>query len=171
MHSLTKADATRQAALDKLPDHPWVHFACHGRLNSSEPFRSAFELEDDPLSLFDLFQARLPDAEFAFLAACDSATSGGTSTTPDESLHLAAAVQFCGVRSVVGTLWPMADEDGPRVAQVFYRYMFKENDSRKSAEALHKVVTTMRRQIGPWAKAKGEGELLQRWANYIHIGA
>ncbi|KAF7974779.1 hypothetical protein HWV62_11257 [Athelia sp. TMB] len=171
VHSLVKADATRQAVLDQLPDHPWVHFACHGRLNTSQPFRSAFELEDDPLALSDLVHARLPDADFAFLAACDSATSGGTSDTPDESLHLAAAVQFCGVRSVVGTLWPMADEDGPRVAQVFYRHMFKENDSRKSAEALHKVVLAMRRRTGPWAKTQGEGELLQRWANYIHIGA
>ncbi|KAF7979121.1 hypothetical protein HWV62_43339 [Athelia sp. TMB] len=169
--SLTKTDATRQGVLAALPDHPWVHFACHGRLNTSEPFRSAFELEDAPLSLSDLIHARLPDANFAFLAACDSATSGGNSNTPDESLHLAAAVQFCGVRSVVGTLWPMADEDGPRVAQVFYRHMFKENGPRKSAEALHKVVMTMRKQAGPWAKAKDEGELLQRWANYIHIGA
>ncbi|KAF7983725.1 hypothetical protein HWV62_19677 [Athelia sp. TMB] len=169
--TMVKADATRQAVLGQLPNHPWAHFACHGRLNTTKPFQSAFEVEDDPLSLSDLVQARLPNAEFAFLAACDSATSGGTSGTPDESLHLAAAMQFCGVRSVVGTLWPMADEDGPRVAQVFYRHMFKENNSRKSAEALHKVVTAMRRKTGPWAKAKDEGEDLQRWANYIHIGA
>ncbi|KAF7976366.1 hypothetical protein HWV62_6925 [Athelia sp. TMB] len=169
--TMVKTDATRQAVLGQLPKHPWAHFACHGRLDTTKPFQSAFEVEDDPLSLSDLVQARLPNAEFAFLAACDSATSGGTSGTPDESLHLAAAMQFCGVRSVVGTLWPMADEDGPRVAQVFYRHMFKENSSRKSAEALHKVVTAMRRKTGPWAKAKDEGEDLQRWANYIHIGA
>ncbi|KAF7975368.1 hypothetical protein HWV62_9695 [Athelia sp. TMB] len=169
--SVVKANATRQAVLDQLPNHPWTHFACHGRLDTSKPFRSAFELEDDPLSLADLVQARLPNADFAFLAACDSATSGGSSDTPDESLHLAAAVQFCGVRSVVGTLWPMVDEDGPRVAQVFYRHMFRENDSRKSAEALHKVIKAMRGNTGPWARCKGEGEGLQRWANYIHIGA
>ncbi|KZP12443.1 hypothetical protein FIBSPDRAFT_668767, partial [Athelia psychrophila] len=102
-----------------------VHFACHGRLNTAEPFRSEFELQDDPLSLSDLVHARLPNADFAFLAACDSATSGGTTNTPDESLHLATAMQFCGVRSVVGTLWPMADVDGPRVAPVFYQHMFK----------------------------------------------
>ncbi|KAF7980535.1 hypothetical protein HWV62_37669 [Athelia sp. TMB] len=169
--SVVKANATRQAVLDQLPNHPWTHFACHGRLDTSKPFRSAFELEDDPLSLSDLVQARLPNADFAFLAACDSATSGGSSDTPDESLHLAAAVQFCGVRSVVGTLWPMVDDDGPRVAQVFYRHMFRENDSRKSAEALHKVIKAMRGNTGPWARCKGEGEGLQRWANYIHIGA
>ncbi|KZP14087.1 hypothetical protein FIBSPDRAFT_981200 [Athelia psychrophila] len=174
---VVRPDPTREAALARLPYHRWVHFACHGRLNTSEPFQSAFELQDDPLSLSDLqhhgllMHARLPNADFAFLAACDSATSGGITDTPDESLHLAAAVQFCGIHSVVGMLWPMADVDGPRVAQVFYKHMFKGNDSRKSAEALHKVVTTMRLKRGPWENTVSEGEALQRWANYIHIGA
>ncbi|KZP32428.1 TPR-like protein [Athelia psychrophila] len=169
--SMVKADATREAILDALPHHPWVHFACRGHLNTAQPFQSSFELEAAPLSLADLVQARLPDADFAFMAACDSATASGISATPDEVLHFAAAVQFCGVRSVVGTLWPMADEDGPKVAQVFWKHMFKENDARKSAEALQKVVVAMRMRTGPWAKAKDEGESLQRWANYIHIGA
>ncbi|KZP05691.1 hypothetical protein FIBSPDRAFT_805577 [Athelia psychrophila] len=168
---VVRPDPTRKAALAQLPYYRWVHFACHGRLNTSEPFQSAFELRDDPLSLSDLVHARLPNADFAFLAACDSATSGGITDTPDESLHLAAAVQFCGIHSVVGTLWPMADEDGPRVAEVFYKHMFKENDSRKSAEALDKVVTTMRKKTGLWKNSMGEGEMLPRWANYIHIGA
>ncbi|KZP07244.1 hypothetical protein FIBSPDRAFT_914536 [Athelia psychrophila] len=168
---VVRPDPTREAALAQLPYHRWAHFACHGRLDTSEPFKSAFELQGDSLSLSDLIHARLPNADFAFLAACDSATSGGITDTPDESLHLAAAVQFCGIRSVVGTLWPMADVDGPRVAEVFYKHMFKGNDSRKSAQALHKVVTTMRLKRGPWENAASEGEPLQRWANYIHIGA
>ncbi|KAF7979138.1 hypothetical protein HWV62_43373 [Athelia sp. TMB] len=171
VRDVVRTEAARQQVLDKLPLHPWVHFACHGRLNTSEPFKSHFELDDHPLSLSDLIQARLPNADFAFLAACDSATSGGTSSTPDESLHLAAAVQFCGVHSVVGTLWPMADVDGPRMAQVFYRHMFKGDDPRRSAEALHKAVTAMSKKTGPWKKTADEGELLQRWANYVHIGA
>ncbi|KZP19143.1 hypothetical protein FIBSPDRAFT_828515 [Athelia psychrophila] len=168
---VVRPDPTREAALAQLPYHRWAHFACHGRLDTSEPFKSAFELQGDSLSLSDLIHARLPNADFAFLAACDSATSGGITNTPDESLHLAAAVQFCGIRSVVGTLWPMADVDGPRVAEVFYKHMFKGNDSRKSAEALHKVVTTMRLKRGLWDNTMSEGEALQRWANYIHIGA
>ncbi|KAF7971299.1 hypothetical protein HWV62_21458 [Athelia sp. TMB] len=169
--SMVQSDATRETVLSALSRHPWFYFGCHGRLNSTQPPQSGFELEGVALTLADLAQARLPNAEFAFLAACDSAITGSTASTPNEALHLAAAVQFCGMGGVVGTLWPMADEDGPKVAQVFWKHMFQENDARKSAEALQKVVAAMRTKTGPWAKAVGESGSLQRWANYIHIGA
>lgn len=37
-----------------------------------------------------------------------------------------------GVRTVIGILWLMADEDGIRVALVFWKHMVKENAARKS---------------------------------------
>jgi CHAT domain-containing protein len=64
-------------------------------------------------------QARLPNAEFAFLSACHSA-AGDNLGTPNEVIHLAAAMQFCGFRSIVGTLWAMEDVDGQDIAQDFY---------------------------------------------------
>lgn len=39
--------------------------------------------------------------------------AAGYSNTPDETIHLAVAFQFCGFRSVVETLWEMADKAGP----------------------------------------------------------
>ncbi|KAG2755051.1 hypothetical protein P692DRAFT_20827477, partial [Suillus brevipes Sb2] len=39
---------------------------------------------------------------FAFLSACETAV--GNVYTPDEVIHLAAALRFAGVNSVVGTL-------------------------------------------------------------------
>ena len=51
------------------------------------------------------------DAEFAFLSACHPAELTEQTIT-DEVLHPAAAMQFCGFRSVVGTMWAMADFDG-----------------------------------------------------------
>ena len=69
---------------------------------------------------------------------------------------------------MVGMPWPKVDEDGPRVAHVFYQHTFKEKDPLKSAESLHKVATAMRKKAGP-VQAKKERELLQRWA--VHIGA
>lgn len=168
VHSLVGADATRNTVLNELPNHPWVHFACHGHLIPSEPFNSAFELDRELLTLHDLLQARLPNADLAFLAACDSATSGGTSNTPDEALHLAAAVQFGGFRSVIGTLWPIDDRDGRKVAQAFYNIMFEKDDSRQSADVLRQVILKMKNRKGPW---RGDTPKVDRWAGYIHIGA
>jgi CHAT domain-containing protein len=86
--------ADRQTVLSRLEDHPWVHFACHGR-RADEPFLSNFQLHDDERpTLIDIIKARLPNAELAFLSACHSAAID-TRGTPDESIHIAAALQFC----------------------------------------------------------------------------
>ena len=101
------ADATRDAVLHGLQQHSWVHFACHGHMgDDSQPFHG-----DDRLTLLNLIPVKLPNAEFAFLAACH--TAAGDPNTPDETIHLAAALQFCGFQSVVGTLWATADKAGP----------------------------------------------------------
>jgi CHAT domain-containing protein len=141
--------ADRQTVLDRLQDHPWVHFTCHGH-KADEPFLSYFQLHDDErLALIDIMKAELPSAEFAFLSACHSAAID-TRSTPDESIHLAAALQFCGFRSVVGTLWAMADIDGPSVAEDFHKYMYREaggvGDFRDSAMALNQATRAMRKR-------------------------
>ncbi|KAG1876045.1 hypothetical protein C8R48DRAFT_571681, partial [Suillus tomentosus] len=46
---------------------------------------------------------------FAFLSACH--TTVGDEKSPDESIHLAAAMQFSGLRSVIGFMWSVEDED------------------------------------------------------------
>jgi CHAT domain-containing protein len=116
-------EANQQTVLSGLRDHSWAQSTCRGR-RDSQPFQSAFEFDaDESLTLLDLVRTRLPSGELAFLSACHAAAPdmGGT---PDESIHLAGALQFCGFRSVVGTLWAMADIDGPDVAEDFHQYMF-----------------------------------------------
>lgn len=82
---------------------------------------------------------------------------------PDESINLAAALQFCGYRGVVGTLWAMADEDGPDVAEAFYRHMFRHPgkvDFKDAAIAPNLAVLKLRRNRVP----------LSQWVPFIHIG-
>jgi CHAT domain-containing protein len=113
--------------------------------------------------LADVIKARLSDGELAFLSSCHSAAIDADST-PDEALHLAAALQFCGFRSVVGTLWSMTDKDGPDVAEDFYRYIFRNSggvDFRDSAAALNHATQVMRSKRVP----------MDRWINFVHIGA
>jgi CHAT domain-containing protein len=114
--------------------------------------------------LKDLMTARLPNAEFAFLSACHTAAAdvGGT---PDEATHLSAAMQFCGFRSVVGTLWASADIDGPDIAEDFYQYIFRRSggaaDFRESAAALNLATRPMKDR---------KGMTVDRWINYVHFG-
>ena len=117
--TLIGATATPSAVLERLWDHRFVHIVCHGELEHGKPFESSFKLyQGKRLSLLDIVQSRLPNAEFAFLAACHTAELTDESPA-DEALHLAAAMQYCGFRSVVGTMWAMADTDGQYSRRTF----------------------------------------------------
>lgn len=157
-------DANRDNVLSCLPQYRWVHFACHGH-REQESFHSWFQLyANERLELLDLIHARLPNAELAVLSACHAAAVD-VQGTPDEVIHLAGALQFCGFRSVIGTLWAMADVDGPDVADDFYGYMMPERgpaaEFKQSAEGLNGVTKEMRKRKVP----------LDRWVNFVHIGA
>ena len=162
---LVGAEANHDKVLRGLQQHSWAHFACHGHLGEvTQPFRASFELHGgSSLTLLEMIQAKLPNAELAFLSACHSAE--GSFITPDEPIHLAAALQFCGFRSVVGTLWAVDDEDGPTISKEFYKYMFRKAGNkanfRDSAEALNVAIRAMRKNGVP----------LERWILFVHIGA
>jgi CHAT domain-containing protein len=97
---------------------------CHGLLEADKPFDASLELYKDNLTLLEIVRSQLPSAEFAFLAACHTAelTEGSAA---EEGLHLAAAMQYCGFRSVVGTMWAMADTDGADLSTHFYKTLFR----------------------------------------------
>ncbi|KAG2742671.1 hypothetical protein P692DRAFT_20879389 [Suillus brevipes Sb2] len=120
---ITSVDATKSRALRALRDNTWLHFSCHGTQNFDDPFKSAFLMRDQPLSLLDITQMDLSRHEFAFLSACETAV--GDLETPDEVIHLAAGLQFAGVKSVVGTLWKVTDATVQRLVEEFYKNFCK----------------------------------------------
>jgi CHAT domain-containing protein len=90
--TLIGAAATPTTMLERLHDHPFVHVVCRGILEPGKPFDSSFKLYNDKrLSLLDIVRSRLPNAEFAFLAACHTAELTDESPA-DEALHLTAAI-------------------------------------------------------------------------------
>ena len=165
--TLIGATATPSVVLGRLRDHRFIHIVCHGLLEPGKPFNSSFKLyQDKNLSLLDIVQSQLPNAEFAFLAACHTAELTYESPV-DEALHLAAAMQYCGFRSVVGTMWAMADTDGRDLAENFYKSVFSAGKQgvpyhERTAEALRDAVVRLRRR---------RGMTLERWVNYVHYGA
>ncbi|KAH9983014.1 CHAT domain-containing protein [Russula compacta] len=159
--------ATPIATLDHLRRHQFAHISCHGVLETGKPFDCFFELyEGAHLTLLDIVRSLLPSAEFAFLSACHTAEITEESIA-NEGLHLAAAVQYTGFRSVVGTMWEMADIDGPVVAGSFYKSVFSDKWKgipyyERTAEALRDAVRDLRRK---------KNMTLERWVNYVHYGA
>ena len=165
---LARRNATNAAVVEGLKRHEFAHFACHGILEIGKPFDASFKLHgDDRLTLLDIVHSRLPTAEFAFLSACHTAELTEESID-DEGLHLAAALQYCGFRSVVGTMWAMADTDGRDVSRLFYRSMLSEAGEgevpyhERSARALRDAVRELR---------DTKHVPLERWVNFVHYGA
>ena len=85
-------------------------------LQPGRPFELSFLLQHNA-QLAHLRIAKshchLPTAELAFLATRNTAEIKITEDgTPDEVLHLTAAKELSGFRSLIGTMWAMIDEDG-----------------------------------------------------------
>jgi CHAT domain len=120
----------------------------------------AVYLHDGPLTVLDIASLRLARAELAFLSACQTAIGGVT--LPDESIHLAAALQLAGYRHVIGTLWTIADQLAPRLAEDVYTALGANGglDLTQAAYALHHAVRRLRAaHHNPMS-----------WAHYVHIG-
>ena len=166
-HCLVSDDATAEAVMDGLQQHPFLHLACHGYLETGKPFEAWFKLQGEGrLTLLDIVRSRLPKAEFAFLSACHSAEVTENSIA-DEALHLAAAMQYSGFRSVVGTMWAVVDDDGPELAKHFYKTLSSNQGKkvpayRRSARALRNAVQKLRQK---------RAVSLERWVNFVHYGA
>ena len=194
---LKERAATVNQVREEMKTHTWIHFACHGSQDITEPLQSAFHLYDGPLNLSEIIKQRPDNAEFAFLSACQ--TSTGVNKLSDESVHLAAGMHAIGYRSVVGTLWSIMDKYAPMVAEDFYGYLLdgtmdgeekKSLDCEQIAYALHYATQRLRHAFAERAEAMtkdplspgeteasrerrrldaGEEELLA-WVPYDHFG-
>ncbi|KAH9014272.1 CHAT domain-containing protein [Lactarius pseudohatsudake] len=169
--TLSSAEVTKTAVLEDLQNHTIAHFACHGNRGEEGPLESAIRLPGGGrLTLRDIVnsQAQLPLGEVVFLSTCHTAESTDFGD-PTEGLNIAAAMQYQVFRSVIGTMWEMADLDGRVISKPFYRYLLAHRDEshgvtlgERSARALQKAVRVIRRK---------KGVPLERWVNWVHYGA
>ena len=152
---------SRDGVMRALPLRSWVHFACHGVQDLWDPSHGAVYLTDGPLTVLQLAAEQLPAAELAFLSACQTAVGGVR--LPDETIHLAAAVQFAGYRHVIATAWSISDDHAPEVAKDTYTELAATGglDASRAAIAIHRAVEALR------AREPSRPDL---WAPYLHIG-
>ena len=105
-------------------------------------------MRDAPLTITDIIRSRLQNPEFAFLSACH--TTVGHVSSPDEAIHLAAAMQFSGFRSVIGSMWSVDDEVAGQIVSAFYGNLVDGSgrlDCTRAAAALHKTLKKLRKKI------------------------
>jgi tetratricopeptide (TPR) repeat protein len=165
--SINPGNTTLTTVLDGLQHHRFACIAYNGELKTWRPFEASIRFPNgEYLTLLDFVRSQHPAGEFALLPGSHTAelTEG---SIPDEALHLSAAVQYSGFRSVIGTLWEMDDsaDDGQDLVKAVLLSMFSGNGGgepyyERSARALQNAAQQMRCNLP-----------LMRWVNYVHYGA
>ncbi|KAF9072198.1 CHAT domain-containing protein [Rhodocollybia butyracea] len=160
----TNSNVTVSQVIEQLPRTSILHLACHGHQDIASPLNSGFVLEDGLLTVRKLFETQIPHAQLAFLSACSTAT--GDQNLPDEPIHLGTTMLFAGFPSVIATLWPMGDSDGPDIASDVHTSLCNRSlhtwclSGDSIAYALDEAVRNLiERDVKP-----------SRWATYIHMG-
>ena len=154
--------ATIAKVAEELKVTEFVHLACHGIPDQKRPFESGFALGDGLFKVENIMQYDLQNAQFAYLSACHTTT--GDKESPDEAIHLAAAMHFAGFRSVIGTMWAVDGGYTNEITSRFYKFMLDECgrlDYTRAALALHRTMRSLRSSSIP----------LGQRILYIHIGA
>ncbi|TEB31125.1 hypothetical protein FA13DRAFT_1791832 [Coprinellus micaceus] len=156
--------------LQQMEEYSSIHLACHGFQDTSDPLRSRFLFHKGRLHLGTIMQKNLPNADLAYLSACQ--TSTGQETLADEVVHLAAGMLAAGYRRVVSTMWEIDDGHASQVARDFYQYLWKHRpegsgsrfDGSLSAYALHYATQELRGRLD-----NADASLLA-WIPFVHYG-
>jgi CHAT domain-containing protein len=159
---LNGQEGTKGQVMKAMEDCNWAHLACHGAQRQDEPTKSGLILEDGHLTLEEITKINLPQAEFAYLSACQTTT--GEERLSDEAVHIAGGMLLAGYRGVVATMWSIQDDLAPYIADEFYRRIMGGEgrpDNRGAAEALHFAVERLRKR----------GDVpLTSWIPFVHLG-
>ncbi|PVF95881.1 hypothetical protein CPB86DRAFT_816821 [Serendipita vermifera] len=159
---LEDQEGTKARVMKAMSGCNWLHLACHGVQKIDEPIKSALILEDGHLTLDEIIRLNLPNAEFAFLSACQTTT--GDEKLSEEAVHIAGGVLLAGYRGVVATMWSIKDDLAPEVTDKFYAHVMRGEerpDCKNAAEALHLSVQELK---------KKPGVVLTDWIPFVHLG-
>ena len=125
------ADATEERVKAIGRDVRYIHFACHGLLDEGVPLNSALALtipekpganqDNGLLQAWEIFEQLRINADLVTLSACE--TGLGTEMGGEGLIGLTRAFQYAGARSVLASLWSVADESTAELMNRFYGYL------------------------------------------------
>jgi tetratricopeptide (TPR) repeat protein len=146
--------ASVQRLRQRGPSSRFIHIATHGYFRRDNPMFSSIRLGDSYLSLYDLYELKLP-AELVALSGCS--TGLNVVAAGDELLGLARGLIHAGVETSLLTLWDVQDQSSARLMKLFYSYLAS---GRTKAVALQQAT----RQV------KSEQPHPYHWAPFILVG-
>jgi CHAT domain-containing protein/tetratricopeptide (TPR) repeat protein len=152
-HTYLGRDATEEKAKSLGRDSRLIHFACHGLIDERFPLNSALALtlperpaegqDNGLLQAWEIFESMHLDADLVTLSACDTAL--GKEMGGEGLVGLTRAFQYAGARSVLASLWGVADYSTARFMERFYRYL---RGGKPKDEALRAAQIDQIRQKG-----------------------
>ena len=116
----------------------FIHIASHGFFRQDNPMFSGIRMGDSYLSLYDLYQLKLP-AELITLSGC--ATGLTTVAAGDELMGLVRGLLQAGARSLLLSLWNVHDRSTTELMKSFYAHFGSGMDK---IQALHKAMQELR---------------------------
>jgi len=158
-------DATEERAKSLGPEARLVHFACHGILDERFPLNSALVLtqpeqtaegqDNGLLQAWEIFESVRLDADLVTLSACDTAL--GREMEGEGLVGLTRAFQYAGARSVLASLWSVADVSTARFMKSFYGHL---RGGKSKDEALRQAQLEQAREVHPfhWAAFQLTGD-------------
>jgi CHAT domain-containing protein len=144
------AGATEARVRAALASGGIVHVASHGLMNPHNPMFSRIELargdgrsaDDGRLEVHEVLGLRVA-ATLVFLSGCETGLGPAWSTEfvrGDDYASLAQAFLFAGARTVVSTLWPIADDGAAEFATRFYAHLAREAPPEALAAAQREML-------------------------------
>jgi CHAT domain-containing protein len=146
--------ATASVLQERGQDKRIIHIATHGYFRQDDPMFSGIRLGDGILSLYDLYQLKLP-AELITLSGC--ATGLSVIADGDELLGLVRGLIYAGAQSALLTLWDVQDHSTSQFMASFYGHLSRGEDK---AVALRKATLELR-EVNPHP---------YYWAPFVLIG-
>ena len=155
------SDAT-EAAFKRDVKEPYrlIHFGTHAFVDEISPERSAVILTAADPNEDGLLQAReIADLDLAgrvvILASCRSA--GGAVAGGEGVMSLSRAFLAAGAEAVVGSRWPLRDDDAYRLFDAFYRELSRGRNLSDSIVRAQRAVLE-------------DGHLPTAWAGLVVLG-
>ena len=126
---LSRGEASETNVKEKASSYEVLHFATHATFDNDDPFNSSLLLASDgvndgKLTVEEIYQLQLKPS-LVVLSACE--TGLGKYSAGDEIIGFYRAFMYAGAKSIIATLWPIADEASSFLINEFYQSLKKNS--------------------------------------------